>query len=276
MANTTKKTLEEDFTNQPQATTKDEVDAQDSRTRLWQSFQYPYQKQMEDSDRQYDKAVSQANNQALTRGMQRSSYNNQVVGNLLNQKINARNDLGKSLISEYQRALNTQEEAEANRAFQTAEREAQQAWQAEQNALNREQEQSQFEIKQAFSEKQWADQQEQWREEFGYQQKSDDQKLAYNYVMAMIEKGKTPSDDLLARAGLSNADYTTMTAQASGGTPYWASLKFNSENDYAEARHMGLTRDSNTYYALKNGTSGTGTNTDPDRKLDYAFGIKVD
>jgi hypothetical protein len=80
----------------------------------------------------------------------------------------------------------------------------------------------------------------------------------------MIEKGKTPSDELLARAGLSNADFTTMTAKASGGTPYWVGLGFNSEKDYGEARHLNMTKQSKTYYALKNAASETQTSADDD------------
>lgn len=118
-------------------------------------------------------------------------------------------------------------EREAQQAYSTAEREAQQAWQSGENAANRAQDQAQFEANLGFqreraavSDDQWERQfntaNDQWKQQFEYTKMSDDQKLAYNYVTAIIGQGGTPSDDLLARAGLSRTDANAMTAQASG------------------------------------------------------------
>ena len=47
----TKNTTAIDYTNQPQATTQADVDAQDSRTRLWHSLNYSYGNQIRESDK---------------------------------------------------------------------------------------------------------------------------------------------------------------------------------------------------------------------------------
>ena len=125
-------------TKEKKALTKEEVDQQDSKTRLWQSLSDSYGKQLEQSNSAYDKAISQADRQALSRGMQRSSYNNATLANLQNQKVKAQNDINSALIADYQNRLAQQEETEAARAFQTSEREASQEYQAAQNALARE------------------------------------------------------------------------------------------------------------------------------------------
>ena len=47
--------------------TKEEVDQQDSKTRLWQSLDESYGRQREQSDEAYDKAIAQTDRQALSR-----------------------------------------------------------------------------------------------------------------------------------------------------------------------------------------------------------------
>jgi hypothetical protein len=140
--------------------------------------------------------------------------------------------------AEKQRAFTTSEreatqiyntgEREAQQRYNTGEREAQQVWQSGENALNRAQDQAQFEANLGFqreraavSDDQWERQfnnaNDQWKQQFDYNKMSDDQKLAYNYVTAIIGQGGTPSDDLLARAGLSRNDANAMTAQVTTG-----------------------------------------------------------
>lgn len=125
-------------TKEKKPLTKEEVDQQDSKTRLWQSLDESYGQQREQSNEAYDKAIAQTDRQALSRGMQRSSYNNATLANLQNQKVKAQNDITSAQIADYQGRLAQQEEAEAARAFQTSEREASQEFQAAQNALARE------------------------------------------------------------------------------------------------------------------------------------------
>lgn len=130
--------MAKDPTKEKKALTQEDVDQQDSKTRLWQSLEQSYGRQREQSNEAYDKAISQADRQALSRGMQRSSYNNATLANLQNQKVKAANDITSAQIAAYQSGLAQQEEAEAARAFQTSEREASQEFTAAQNALARE------------------------------------------------------------------------------------------------------------------------------------------
>ena len=112
MATSTKKQLEEDFTKNPQATSAEDVNNQDARTRLWQSLSYTYGKQADESNKAYDKAVSEADRAALARGMGRSSYNLQTQANLLNQKVKAQNDVNSALIADYQNRIGEIEQQE--------------------------------------------------------------------------------------------------------------------------------------------------------------------
>ena len=108
---TTKKT-DLDPTNQKQAQTVDDVNAQDARTRLWQSLNYTYGKQREESDKQFAQAYSQADRQALSRGMQRSSYNAQTLANLQQKGIEANNNIYAAQIADYQNRIGDIEQKE--------------------------------------------------------------------------------------------------------------------------------------------------------------------
>lgn len=83
------------------AAAKQAIDNASARDRMWAALDYSYGKQAEQSDASYDKAVSDVNNALLKRGMQRSSYGQQIAAGLLNQKAEARNDLGKAMIADY-------------------------------------------------------------------------------------------------------------------------------------------------------------------------------
>lgn len=119
------------------AKTKKDVDSMDTRERLWDSLQNSYGYKKENATESYNQAYSQADRQALSRGMQRSSYNNQTLANINQQRNKALMDIDDQLIADYENRLQAIEEAEAARAFQTSEREAQQAWQSGENELAR-------------------------------------------------------------------------------------------------------------------------------------------
>ena len=99
------------------ARTKQDVDNMTKQERLWDSLNHAYGQQREASDRSFDKAYSQADRQALSRGMQRSSYNAQNLAGINNQKIRAQNDIWNNQIADYENRLGTleQQEAEAER-----------------------------------------------------------------------------------------------------------------------------------------------------------------
>lgn len=140
----TKKQVD-DVTQQKQATTKKEVEAQDSRTRLWQSLDYTYGQQRRDSDKKYADAVSDTNRQAQSRGMGRSSYSVQTAANLRQQGVDASNDIYSAQIADYQNRLGDIERQEAEEAWKQKQFDEQvrqfnenQAFQERQNQLARE------------------------------------------------------------------------------------------------------------------------------------------
>lgn len=183
-------------------------------------------RRMQEADKEWERAFQEK---------QLAQNQSQFETNLAFQK--EENALGRAF---------TTSEREATQAYGTGEREAQQAYQSSENALNRAQSQAQFEANlaeqktqnawnrafqeseaareqtntewtQAFQKEQFAAQQDQWKQEFNYQQKSDDQKIAASYAMQIIQQGGNPSDDLLARAGLSRNDANSMKAQVAAG-----------------------------------------------------------
>ena len=99
------------------ARTQQDVDNMSKKDRLWDSLNYSYGKKRESSEREYDRAYSQADRQALSRGMQRSSYNAQNLANINQRKIEASNDIWDTQIADYENRLGAleQQEAEADR-----------------------------------------------------------------------------------------------------------------------------------------------------------------
>lgn len=135
----TKKLTIDDFTQQPQAKTAQDVNGQDARTRLWQSLDYAYGDQRRKSDQQYAQAVAQADRQALGRGMQRSSYNAQTLANLRQKGIEANNDITSAQIADYQNRIGQIEQQEKEDERWERQFAEQQRQYNEGMALNREQ-----------------------------------------------------------------------------------------------------------------------------------------
>ena len=188
------------------AQTKQDVENMTRKDRLWDSLNHAYGQQREDSNRSYDQAISQADRRALSRGMQRSSYNSQVLGNLNNQKIKAQENSWNNQIADYENRLGQleSEEAEADR------------WERE-FAANREDTawNQNFQITQADRAA------DQWERQFNQGNNDTDRQLAASYVANIVANGGIPSDDLLARAGLSRADAELMAkGKGSSGGGY--------------------------------------------------------
>lgn len=136
-----------DPTKEKQAVTKEDVEQQDSATRLWQSLNQSYDRQREQTNENYEKAISQTDRAAQNRGMGRSSYNIQTQANLRNQQVKAQTDIDSAQIADYQNRLTDLESKEQEnerweRQFGLQERQVAAA--EEQNAWSR-----------AFSEKQY-------------------------------------------------------------------------------------------------------------------------
>lgn len=85
------------------AKTKAEVDAQSAADRAWDSLNYSYDQKAKKINQNYDKAYSQASNQQLARGMQRSSYAGQVLAGVNQQRNQALSDNEDALIADYQK-----------------------------------------------------------------------------------------------------------------------------------------------------------------------------
>ena len=184
------------------ARNKQEVDDMTKADRLYDSLKYTYGKKGEMIGQQYDKAFSQADRQALSRGMQRSSYNNQVLANLNKQRIDALNDNESAMIADYENRLADIENQE---------------WQQDMQERQFAETQRQYDTGLAWQKEQAATANSQWEREFGLKQTDAEQSLAWNYVQAALANGKVPSDELLAKAGLTRADAELMAKQASGG-----------------------------------------------------------
>ena len=95
-----------DVTSAAQATGPYSADRQDARTRLWQSLNTTYNDAIEQSNLAYQQNYVDADLQAQSRGMGRSSYNNQTLAKINNEKVNAANKLNAQKISAYQQGLN--------------------------------------------------------------------------------------------------------------------------------------------------------------------------
>ena len=230
------------------ARTKQDVDNMTKQDRLWDSLSHDYGKQREESDRSFDKAYSQADRQALSRGMQRSSYNAQNLANINNQKIKAQNNIWDAQIADYENRLNQQEQQdleadrwersfaeqqkqnEWSRNFQQQQADTQNnQWQMSFNAgredaaFNKGMQEKQFEANQAQNTWQQNFQQsqadlaaQQWEKSFAQGNDTAERQLAASYVSSIVANGGIPSDELLARAGLSRADAEAMRKKSTG------------------------------------------------------------
>ena len=184
------------------ARTRQDVEGMTRQDRLWDSLNHAYGQQRESSDKSFDRAYSQADRQALSRGMQRSSYNAQNLANINQQKIEAQNNIWNNQIADYENRLGAleSEEAEAERWERQFEaNRADVAW-------NQNFQQGQADLAA-----------QQWERQFAQGNNDTDRQLAAGYVSAIVAQGGTPSDDLLARAGLSRADAEAMRKGGSGG-----------------------------------------------------------
>lgn len=166
-------------------------------------IQRSYQQQIEDSERSYRQAYTQADREALRRGMQRSSYTAQVLAGVNREGARAADRIREAGAS-----------AEGNLDAQIAQSQTQLAEQLAGYDINQAQD-----VMSRYNELQ----SEEYDRNREYQQfaesiRQSDQQIAYNYVSQILAAGKDPSDDLLARAGLSRQDANAIKVQqATGG-----------------------------------------------------------
>ena len=150
----------------------------EAKQRLLDSLDYTYGRKQELSNKSYDKSISQTDNAMLGRGMQRSSYAQQVLANMAKEKIQAAGDIESEKIAAYNTGVNQLEQQERE----------QQNW-----------------------EKNYALQQEslaQQKAESEWNKSYADRQIAISALQAAAAAGnKKVSDDLLKRAGISRQDY---------------------------------------------------------------------
>lgn len=146
---------------------------------LWDSLSYSYGKKQEESDKAYDKAIAQQNNEMLSRGMGRSSYALQSSANLRNEQVKASNDIYNALIADYQNRMSEERDKQWQRdyqerqleetrrqfdeqlAHQTSEREASQAYQTSEREA-----QQQYQTGERESQQDWQSKESQYEREF--------------------------------------------------------------------------------------------------------------
>jgi hypothetical protein len=184
------------------ARSKTDVENMDKRQRLWDSLDYSYGVKADRSDEQFRQAYSQADRQMLGRGMQRSSYGAQTLANLDQQRIRARNDIESEKIADYENRLQDIEQQEQQQAN----------WQAQFDEGVR-----QFNTNFGYQKERDLVGDQQWQKQFDQSGTQADRQLAAGYVSSIIANGQDPTDELLARAGLSRADANAMKAQIAEG-----------------------------------------------------------
>lgn len=176
-----------------------DVNNMSARDRLWDSLNYSYGQKREESDKAYDRAISQQDRQLLSRGMQRSSYGMQTLGNLRQEQVDARNTIYDQQIADYENRLKDIEDTEWQQNFQQK--------QFDEGVR-------QFDLNLGFQKERAAVGDQQWKAEFDEGVRQNNKGSAYNYVMSILQGGGSPSDELLAQAGLSRADAELIRAQA--------------------------------------------------------------
>ena len=105
-----------DVTSAAQATGPYSINRQDAATRLWQSLKSTYGDAINESNKAYQQNYVNADLQAQSRGMGRSSYNNQTLANINTEKANAANRLNSEMIAAYQQGLNALEQQQQEQA----------------------------------------------------------------------------------------------------------------------------------------------------------------
>jgi len=153
------------------ARNQQDVENMNVRDRLWDSLNYSYGKKREDSDKSFAKAYSQAVNQGIKTGMQRSSYGAQTLANIDKQKIDAQNDIYDQQIADYE-----------NRLYQIERDEkADQQWEAEFGET-----QKQNEWSRNFQQNEANRTQARWESEFGETQKQNEWNRNYQESRAAV------------------------------------------------------------------------------------------
>lgn len=146
------------------ARNQNDVNNMSVRDRLWDSLNYSYGKKREESDKSFAKAYSQAVNQGLKTGMQRSSYGAQTLANINKQQIDAQNDIYDQQIADYE-----------NRIYQIERDEkADEQWEKEYQEKLRE-----FDEQMAYQKERSNVSDAQWEKEYAEKKRQFDEQMEY-------------------------------------------------------------------------------------------------
>ena len=162
------------FASGAQAMNGQDVAGQDPLTRAWQMYSTAGEQQKKASDKRYAENYAAADNQAMSRGMGRSSFNNQTLANINQQKSEAAAQIDANTVASFQQFANDYQ--------------------------------------------QQLQQQQHSKAEFEANQQAQNQNAAMQWIGQILQSGGSASDELLAQAGLSRADFNAMKKQqATGG-----------------------------------------------------------
>lgn len=99
--------------------TQAEINNMSKRDRLWYDLEQSYGNQVDESNKSFANAYSEADRQLLSRGMQRSSYGAQTLANVDKSKIEAQNKILGERNAAYASGLRQiEQEEEAQRQWQ--------------------------------------------------------------------------------------------------------------------------------------------------------------
>lgn len=260
------------------ARNKQDVDSMDKRERLYDSLSYTYGKKGDKISQEFDKARSQADRQALSRGMQRSSYNAQTLANIDRQRIEALDDNESAMIADYENRLSDIEQQEQaadqwERQFGESQRQFN-----EQMAYNREranvadtqwgkeydEKLRQFDTQMAYNRERANAADAQWEREYNERLRQFNEQMAYQRERANVsdaqwekeyaEKLRQFNEQMAAsRSASSSSSSYSYSGRSSGGTtgetagvetsasglPQWQAEGFASYDEWLDNLYYG-------------------------------------
>ena len=117
------------ITNAAQAMNGQDAIGQDMATRLWQSYKTMGQNQIDESNKRFEEAYVNADLQAQSRGMGRSSFLNQTLANIDKNKAEYAAKIDADTVAQFQQALNNLEQRQQEQAnFEAQLNQSNQQW----------------------------------------------------------------------------------------------------------------------------------------------------
>ena len=207
-----------------------QAEQQDLENERWER-QFAAQQEQNDWQREFSEKQYAANREdtAWQQGMTEKQYDASRADTAWQQGMTEKQYAASREDADWQKQFQTHQYTDSR-----ADADWQKQFQTQQYADSR----ADTEWSQTFQREQWEAQQAQWREQFEYSKMTADQQLNYNYVMQALANGGDVSEDMLAKAGLSRADFNAMKQQKTSGSgtgksgiPEWQRLGFSGPDD---------------------------------------------